>query len=127
MAFVVKQKQFCKLKINLNIILTHSFYFHLDLRLRYYFHSMIKICSFFINYFLSFPVTICAVCFSLFCFVFKFLHCMTFTPAFYEQARRKKKEEAANAKILEAEKRNKVSKMTFKKKTEVFFFWCQIP
>lgn len=52
---------------------------------------------------------------------------MTFTPAFYEQARRKKKEEAANAKILEAEKRNKVSKMTFKKKTEVFFFWCQIP
>lgn len=42
---------------------------------------------------------------------------MTFTPVLHVQAKRKKKEEAANAKILEAEKRNKVNKMTFKNKT----------
>lgn len=35
---------------------------------------------------------------------------MTFTLVLNVQARRKKKEEAANTKIMEAEKRNKVSK-----------------
>lgn len=35
--------------------------------------------------------------------------CMTCRPVLHAQAKRKKKEEAANAKILEAEKRIKVS------------------
>lgn len=42
---------------------------------------------------------------------------MTLTPVLHVQAKRKKKEEAANAKILEAEKRNKVRKMTIRSET----------
>lgn len=37
------------------------------------------------------------------------VHCMTLRPVFHAQAKKKKKEEAANAKLLEAEKRIKVS------------------
>lgn len=52
---------------------------------------------------------------------------MTITHVFHMQAKRKKKEEAANVKILETEKRNKVSLMTFKNKTVIVncCFWSQ--
>lgn len=58
--------------------------------------------------------TVCVLNESINCFC-----CMTLRPVLHAQAKRKKKEEAANAKILEAEKRNKVSRMTFKNKTVV--------
>lgn len=47
-------------------------------------------------------------CINHFCFLNTLI--MPLIPSLHAQAKRKKKEEAANARILEAEKRNKASK-----------------
>lgn len=53
---------------------------------------------------------------------------VAWTPALHAQVKRKKKEEAANAKIMEADKRNKVSNMILKKKLGFFLtLFASIP